>query len=59
MQGKEGFSLVTYSAHTLRASHPWVTLGVAYTLRLYNYLLRFYLTMPPPLKRIVPNPLYT
>jgi len=32
---------------------------VACTLRLYNYLLRFYLTMPPPFKRIVPNPLYT
>jgi len=23
---------------------------VAYTLRLYNYLLRFHLIMPPPLK---------
>ena len=23
---------------------------VAYTLQLYNYLLRFHLTMPPPLK---------
>ena len=31
---------------------------VAYTLHLYNYLLRFYLIMPPPLKRVVPNPLY-
>jgi len=31
---------------------------VARTLRLYNYLLRFYLTMPPPLKRVVPDPLY-
>jgi hypothetical protein len=32
---------------------------VAYTLHLYNYLLRFYLIMPPSLKRVVPNPLYT
>ena len=32
---------------------------VARTSQLYNYLLRFYLTMPPPLKRIVPDPLYT
>ena len=32
---------------------------VAYTLHLYNYLLRFYLIMSPPLKRVVPNPLYT
>ena len=31
---------------------------VAYTLHLYNYILRFYLTIPPPLKRVVPNPLY-
>jgi len=31
---------------------------VAYPLRLYNYLLRFYLIMPPFLKRIVPNSLY-
>ena len=27
---------------------------VAYTLRLYNYLLRFYLIMPPPLKGLSP-----
>jgi len=27
---------------------------VAYTLRLCNYLLRFYLTMPPPLKGLSP-----
>jgi len=32
---------------------------VASTLRLYSYLLRFYLIMPPPFKWIVPNPLYT
>jgi len=32
---------------------------VARTLQLYNYLLKFYLTMPPPLKRVVPDPLYT
>jgi hypothetical protein len=32
---------------------------VAYTLYLYNYLLRFHLIIPPPLKRVVPNPLYT
>jgi len=27
---------------------------VAHTLRLYNYLLRFYLIMPPPLKGLSP-----
>jgi len=27
---------------------------VASTLQLYNYLLRFYLTMPPPLKGLSP-----
>ena len=46
MQSKEGFSLGIYGARASQASHPWV----AHTLQLYNYLLRFYLTMPPPLK---------
>jgi len=36
----------TYLIGELSLSHP----RVAYTLRLYNYLLRFHLTMPPPLK---------
>jgi hypothetical protein len=31
---------------------------VACASQLYNYILRFYLIMPPPLKRVVPNPLY-
>ena len=41
MRGKEGFSLGTCGARALQASHPWV----ARTLRLYNYLLRFHLTI--------------
>jgi len=33
--------------------------SVAYTLQLYNYLLRFLPNNAPPFKRIVPSPLYT
>jgi hypothetical protein len=55
VRGKEGVSLGMYSARALQASY----MRVAYASQLYNYILRFYLIMPPPLKRVVPNPLYT
>ena len=55
MRGQEGVSLGTYSACTSQVSR----IQVACTSQLYNYMLRFHLTMPPPLKRVVPDPLYT
>ena len=55
MRGQEGVSLGTCSAYALQVSH----IQVAYALQLYNYMLRFHLTMPPPFIRIVPNPSHT
>ena len=55
MRGQEGVSLGMCSAHTSQASRMRVTCAS----QLYNYMLRFHLTMPPPLKRVVPDPLHT
>ena len=55
MRGQEGVSLGICSAYASQASHMQVTCAS----QLYNYILRFHLTIPPPLKRVVPNPLYT
>ena len=55
MRGKEGISLGMYRARTSQASR----MRVACASQLYNYILRFHLIMPPPLKRVVPNPLLT
>ena len=41
VRGKEGFSLGIYSIYTSQASR----MRVAGALQLYNYLLRFYLTV--------------
>jgi len=41
MRGKEGVSLSVCSARALQASR----IQVAYALQLYNYLLRFHLTI--------------
>ena len=38
MRGKEGFSLVIYSARTLRASYPQVALGLPIP---YGYIVSF------------------
>jgi len=54
VRGKEGVSLGTCRARASQASR----MRVACASQLYNYILRFYLTMPPPLKRVVPDPLY-
>ena len=55
VRGQEGVSLGMCSVYALQASR----MRVACALQLYNYMLRFHLTMPPPLKRVVPDPLYT
>ena len=58
VRGRKGFP----QARAAHVPYGRVTPGLPQgrrTLHLYNYLLRFYLIMPPPLKRIVPNPLYT
>jgi hypothetical protein len=55
VRGKEGFSLGTCSARASQASR----MRVACASQLYNYMLRFHLTMPPPLKRVVPDSLRT
>ena len=55
MRGQEGVSLDTYSVYTSQAS----CIRVTCTSQLYNYMLRFHLTMPPPFIRIVPNPSHT
>jgi len=54
VRGKEGISLGTYSVRALQASY----MRVACASQLYNYILRFYLIIPP-FKKGRPNPLYT